>query len=101
MANYLFLLLLLACPLMMVFMMRGMHGGRSGDTEGGHGGHGHAGGCGHGRGRGNDGMRHDEVPSANGDSLEELRRRREQLDREIEEREARDDLPTSVGSGGR
>ena len=30
----LFLLVLLACPLMMVFMMRGMHG----DAHGGHGG---------------------------------------------------------------
>ena len=27
MGNYLALLLILACPLMMVFMMRGMHGG--------------------------------------------------------------------------
>ncbi len=31
MSNYLFLLFLLACPLMMVFMMRGM---RSGDDKG-------------------------------------------------------------------
>ena len=28
MSNLLLLLLLLACPLMMIFMMRGMHGGR-------------------------------------------------------------------------
>ncbi len=36
MSNYLFLLLIfLACPLMMVFMMRGMHGGR--DDHAGHG----------------------------------------------------------------
>lgn len=34
MSNYLFLLLLLACPLMMVFMMRGMHGGN--DAHAGH-----------------------------------------------------------------
>ncbi|MBA2323519.1 MAG: DUF2933 domain-containing protein [Pseudonocardiales bacterium] len=26
-SNYLYLLLVLACPLMMIFMMRGMHGG--------------------------------------------------------------------------
>ena len=31
--SFLPLLLVLACPLMMVFMMRGMHGGR-GDTHG-------------------------------------------------------------------
>ncbi len=28
MGNYLPLLIILACPLMMIFMMRGMHGGR-------------------------------------------------------------------------
>lgn len=35
MPNFLFLLLVLACPLMMIFMMRGMSGGR--DTGAGHG----------------------------------------------------------------
>lgn len=81
MANYLFLLLLVACPLMMVFMMHGMHGGRSGDAGDGHG-----------------GMRHDDVTdSGGGDSLDDLRRRREQLDREIEEREASGDQPTPAG----
>ncbi len=33
MGNYLPLLLILACPLMMVFMMRGMHGGHDVGTE--------------------------------------------------------------------
>jgi hypothetical protein len=60
MGNYLFLLLLLACPLMMIWMMRGMHGR--------HDAHGHS-----------------DVGSA--PSLGELRRRRDQLDRQIEERE--------------
>ena len=35
--GFVWLLFVLACPLMMIFMMRGMHGGH------GHGGHGHAG----------------------------------------------------------
>ena len=35
MSSYLPLLLLIAGPLMMVFMMRGRHGGRSGDAGGG------------------------------------------------------------------
>ena len=33
MGNYLPLLLILACPLMMVFMMRGMHGGHGMGVE--------------------------------------------------------------------
>ena len=33
MGNYLLLLLILACPLMMIFMMRGMHGGRDTGAE--------------------------------------------------------------------
>ena len=33
MGNYLPLLLILACPLMMVFMMRGMHGGHDMGAE--------------------------------------------------------------------
>ena len=33
MGNYLPLLLILACPLMMVFMMRGMHGGHDMGVE--------------------------------------------------------------------
>jgi Protein of unknown function (DUF2933) len=77
MGNYLFLLLILACPLMMIWMMRGMHGG--------HGGHARR----HAAGRG-DGH------SDSNASLEELRRQREQLDREIEEREAEEETPTPV-----
>ena len=98
MSNYLFLLLLVACPLMMVFMMRGKHGGRDGDANSGHGGHGHAGGCGHGQAHDHGDTRRDGAADTGADaSLEELRRQREQLDREIEEREAKDDLPTPVG----
>ena len=62
MGNYLFFLLILACPLMMVFMMRGGHG---------RGGHAHGSGT---------------EASA---SLEELRRRRDELDDQIA---ARDDV---------
>ena len=97
MSNYLFLLLLVACPLMMVFMMRGKHGGHEGDAAGGHG-HGHAGGCGHGQAHDHGDTRRDGAADTGAEaSLEELRRQREQLDREIEEREAKDDLPTPVG----
>lgn len=60
--NALFFLLILACPLMMLFMMRG-HG------HGGHGAH-----AGH-------------EPAA--DSLEDLKRRRSALDDEIASRENR------------
>ncbi len=67
MSQYLFFLLILACPLMMIFMMRGGHG---------HGGHAH-------------GSRGVHEPS----SLDELRRRRDELDREIDrEIAARDGL---------
>ena len=72
------LLLILACPLMMFFMMRGMHGG-----------HGHAQGGGH-----------DRDGADSSASLDELRRRREQLDRQIEEREA-GEKQSPVGAGGR
>jgi hypothetical protein len=67
MSQYLFLLLVLACPLMMVFMMRGMHGG-----------HGHT----------------SSQPSA---SLDELRAQRDQLDRRIEERETEEQTPVGSG----
>ena len=60
MTQYLFLLLILACPLMMIFMMRGMHGG--------HGGHAGEGG---------------EQPV----SVDELRRQPDELDRQIADRE--------------
>jgi hypothetical protein len=59
MGQYLFILLILACPLMMIFMMRGGHG---------HGGHADM--------HGSTGTRE---PS----SLDELRRRRDELDDEI------------------
>jgi len=77
-----FLLLVLACPLSMLLMHRGgghAHGsaGAAGDEE--HAGHG----CGHG-GHGDRGAHR---PGPHEDSIDELRRRREELDAEIEERE--------------
>jgi Spy/CpxP family protein refolding chaperone len=85
MGNYFFLLLILVCPLMMVFMMRGHrghrgHGGRAdrGQAQGHTGGHGH------------------DDPSA---SIDELRHQREQLDSEIEERVA--EKQTLVGADER
>ena len=89
MSQYLFLLLILACPLMMIFMMRGMHGGQGGNAEGGHT-HGMAGSSSHGN-------MHGQGDSAS--SLDDLRRQREYLDRQIEEREAEEQTP--VGSGWR
>ena len=82
----LLLLLLLACPLMMVFMMRGMHGSHGSNAEDGHA-HG-SGGC------------HDDASQTASDaSLDELRRQRDELDRQIEQREA--DEPSPVASGWR
>lgn len=75
--NFVWLLLVLACPLMMVFMMRGMHGGHS------QGGNGHAGhGC-HGGGT-------DETTSGSRAtmSLDELKRERDELNALIGERAA-------------
>ena len=66
-SSLLFLLLVLACPLMMVFMMRG------------HGGHAH----GHGSHGGSD----EAAPQAKA-SLQELRTRLDELESQIEEREA-------------
>ena len=57
MTQYLFFLLILACPLMMIFMMRGGHG---------HGGH-----------------AHDSNGARKLSSVDELRRRRDELDDEI------------------
>ena len=83
MSQYLFLLLILAaCPLMMVFMMRGMHGGHGGNADGGHT-HGMAG----------DGVRGQAGAKS---SLDDLRRQRENLDREIEEREAEEQMPVGA-----
>ena len=58
MSNYLLFLLILACPLVMWFMMRGGHGHTHGQSHG---------------------------PA----SVDELRRRREDLDQEIAARERR------------
>jgi hypothetical protein len=63
--NLFILLLLLACPLMMVWMMRG-HGGHSGHAS-------------HGAGHG---PMHDVADETSG-SLDELRRRRDEFDAEI------------------
>ena len=76
MSTTLLLLLILACPLMMVFMMRGMHGGhgqaaKEHDHDGpGEREHGHSVRC-----------RHDD------ESLEDLTRRRDELDEQIAARE--------------
>jgi hypothetical protein len=69
-ASTIFLLLLvLACPLMMMLMMRGHgHGGHGGHAGGAHGGHAYE-------------------PESREASTDELRRRRDELDRLIEERE--------------
>ncbi len=64
-------LLILACPLMMFFMMRGMHSGRGNNADGGH----------------------DHAGTDANTSLHELRRQREQLERQIEEREAEERTP--------
>jgi hypothetical protein len=65
-----FVLLVLACPLMMMFMMRGGrgHGGQGGHAGGSHGGHG-------------------QEPEPRETSTDDLRRQRDELDREIEHRE--------------
>jgi hypothetical protein len=61
-----FLLIVLACPLMMVFMMRGMHGGRGAQGDHDHG-----------------------SPAEPAEtSVDDLRRRRAELDRMIDERES-------------
>lgn len=78
------LLILLACPLMMVFMMRG----------GGHGGH------------GMHGMRNDQAASADEQSanrivsIDELRSQREALDAEIATREAANKTITKLPVSG-
>lgn len=88
MSSYLFLLPLLACPLMMVFMMRGMHGGQGDNADSGH-----AHTDSH-----SDGA---QMIGGSGGSLDDLRRRRDELDRQIEEREAEEQTRTPVGSGWR
>ncbi len=86
MSTYLFLLLVLACPLMMIFMMRGMHGSHGGSADGGHA-RGMSGGC------------HGGTTSDSSASLDDLRRHRDDLDRQIEQREAEEQTP--VGSAWR
>jgi hypothetical protein len=85
MSNYFFVLFLLACPLMMIFMMRGMHGGH-GDTAD----RDHEQSAGH-----SNGQMHPESSSP----LDDLRRQRDELERQIEEREGEERTP--VGSGWR
>jgi hypothetical protein len=75
MSQYLFFLLILACPLMMIFMMRGGHG------HGGHGGH-----MGHGQTEGADSSRED--CEHDNRSIDELKHQRAEIDRAIAEREA-------------
>jgi hypothetical protein len=82
MGNYFFLLLILACPLMMVFMMRG-HRGHGADRA---------------NGGSADGHTAAHVHSDSTASADELRRRRAKLDDEIE---ARDALETRVGGDRR
>jgi len=69
-----FLLLVLACPLLMMFMMRGGHGHGGGHS-------GHAGGC-HGG--------HGDESEPRETATDDLRRQRAELDRLIEEREQTD-----------
>jgi len=80
-STLLFLLLILACPLLMIFMMRGGHGHgpQSGDSAG----------C-HGPGT--------QDPDSSPTSVEDLRRQRDELDHLIEEREqAERELTPTVG----
>jgi len=76
-----FLLIVLACPLMMVFMMRGMHGSHGHESRG-------------------DGAGATEPAET---SMDDLRRRRAELDRLIDERENADSERelTSWGGGRR
>jgi len=81
----LILLLLLACPLAMVWMMRG-HGGHAshGTGDGGHASHGAGHGCGHGG---------DVSEDPDRSSLDELRRKRDELEARIEELEQSETVP--------
>ena len=74
MKEALFLLLILACPLMMVWMMRGghRHGSNADDCDSGE----------------------------PGDSMGDLRRRRDELDRLIAEREADEERAAPIGGKG-
>ena len=80
MPEALFFLLLLACPVAMFFMMRGMHGGHGHSSEG------HEQDARHGAGHGGcHSGSHDHEPDEA--SLDDLRSRRVELDREIVDRE--------------
>ena len=86
MGNYLFLLLILACPLMMIWMMRGMHGSHGADADGG-------------QAKTNDASGHGRADTGSAPSLEELRHQRDELDQRIDERAAEERTP--VGGGWR
>lgn len=77
MKELLFIALVLACPLMMIVLMRG-HG--------------------HGAHAGRIGGRHDHgAPSSEPKSAAELRGQRDELDRLIEECEVEEEMPTPIG----
>jgi hypothetical protein len=85
MREVLFGALVLACPLMMIFMMRGGHGhggGHAGHAGGRHGGH-------------------DHEAEAGRASTDELRRRRDELDRLIEERQRSEEPELGPAGSGR
>ena len=79
MSTVLLFLLILACPLMMIFMMRGR-------GHGGHGGHDQTAGA-NSQSDGEHGHVHDEHCRHDDESLDDLKRSRDKLDAEIEERE--------------
>ena len=83
-----FIALVVACPLLMIWMMRGGHG--HGMDSGGAHEHDH-GGC-HDDGR---------ADSSSSVPLDELRRQRDELERAIEEREAEEQPLTPVGGARR
>ena len=85
--GFLWVLLVLACPLMMIFMMRGMHGGGHGHGGQGHAGHGGAAGghsC-HGTG-GDEEEASEQTRSRAMMSLDELKRERDELNALIGDR---------------
>ena len=87
MRELLLIALIVACPLLMMWMMRGGHG-HGGHADGGHA-HGHDGCGGHG---------HSDSSASNA-STDDLRRQRDELNRLIEGREAEEETPTPVGGG--
>lgn len=85
MSTVLLILLILACPLMMIFMMRGGHG-HGGHSQGDHSGHGQAAGA-NGRSDGEPRHVHDEHCRHDDESLDDLKRSRDELDERIVARE--------------